>query len=852
MTQNDVIPGKIPLEIWSERRYEDIILYALGHFGPLEREMFINDPENSIENRMNKNTFHKWAKLLKKHNWIEINKEGKKSVYKITSIGLDELLRRLRAYSLDFESLNIIEQKRINENLRVILEFFKKYKIYKSVIKLEFLLMSNEITYDKFKDIYSLDKFNKLLLFLVLNHPKFYPKESTSIEDFIRRYNKDSEEILTKTDILFFLQKIIKENTCKIKIYKLSIESNKISLFFSSHSEYGIIFETLIRSRLKEIYLLKRVFNNYPNLRDLYYTYLTIIRQLIDDYNLFHKDLKDALFQLLNNYIKSVKTDIISKPFLSISEYGAFISLPKELPESSQFDKKYFGINEFDFFINHMKFSFIDIKELKTKNEYLINAYDKFFKDKEYNIALSKIDNAINYNPSSALTYHLKSLILIKLNRYDEALNAIDKAIKVSSEDLSLYKYKIQILILINDFQNIIELLEEISDLWVHDLEFYTYLVPLIILNEQYHLVEWLLDKGEKELDEEYNDQLFDDIIGYYEEKISDLLRDKYFHKVLKIIDEYILKIVSHPSFYKSKISALYNLGFYDEALTVVNEAIKKWPKYPESIPLNIDWGEKVKKNIPPVMIKEELDYLITEAEKKELISQYKFCILKAEILFDLGEYEQSLKIISKVIELNPNILQAHIIKALNLYNLKKNDLALSSIDKAMVLEPENPRPYYIKIQILFDMGHFDEYHKELGILIGLEPSLIHDIYEKAYYLALLKQKDEALSTIDELIKKNPNDGSHYIKYGKILMMFEEYEEAVKVFEKVLKLETKYYYFYFTSIAYIKIGKCYKRLGRIELTLKNFTKGKKLAEENKDYELVKKAEKYILELYNMF
>ena len=65
MTEMNIIPNKIPIQIWEIKQYEDIILFVLGVYGPMRREEFINSSEKGITNRMNKNTFHKWAKKLK-------------------------------------------------------------------------------------------------------------------------------------------------------------------------------------------------------------------------------------------------------------------------------------------------------------------------------------------------------------------------------------------------------------------------------------------------------------------------------------------------------------------------------------------------------------------------------------------------------------------------------------------------------------------------------------------------------------------------------------------------------------------------------------------------------------------
>ncbi len=350
----NIIPKEIPLQIWEEKRFEDIILYALGTFGPLEREEFINEPENS--NRMNKNTFHKWVKELKKEGWVDVNKSGKKSVYILTSLGQDELLRRLKIYNLDFETVNKIEQNRIKKHMDSISKFFKENKVIKSEIKLEFLKLANEITYDKFKEMFTLEKFNTLLLFLVLNHPRFYKAYDISIEEFLKKYNNFLEQEITKADILFFIQKVVRENLYNIKFFQLSLEEDEKILYFRSNSEFGVIFETLINSRLKDLYNASNLIGNaYPNDYHLKFTYETILDNLIRKHRLFHRDLEDSLYYLLDDYIKDIKDEIHRKGVLNPSDLRKLSHMPLEPPIKVK-DLQFFTLKENELIVNDRKF----------------------------------------------------------------------------------------------------------------------------------------------------------------------------------------------------------------------------------------------------------------------------------------------------------------------------------------------------------------------------------------------------------------------------------------------------------------------------------------------------------------
>jgi len=936
MSQN-IIPEKVPDQIWNAKRYEDIILYTLGDYGPLEREEFINDSEKSINDRMNKNTFYKWVKLLKKNNWVEVSKEGKKSVYKITSMGQDELLRRLKNYNLDFETLNKIEQKRISNYIELITKFFKENDVIKSEIKLEFLKLANDITFDKFKDIFSIEKFNKLLLFLVLNHPRFYLSNNISIEDFLKKYNINSRDDITKPDILFFVQKVVGENIYGVKYYQLILEPNKMALYFSSNSEFGIFFETTIKSRLKDLYYLKNL--GKPSLEilreegiwtgsdqgrmviDLYHVYKNILDDLINKYKLFHKDLRASLHQLLDNYIKDIKEDFIKKPPLIMSELKEIGSLPLESPQKIK-EKHNKSYEYYEFYIKDMNFTFSErMKEkLNLSNEFLINAYDFFFKERKDNLALEEIVKAVKFDQKSAEIYRLKAFILLRLKKYDEALKTIDKAIELAPKNLIFYEDKIKTLVLLEKgFQSILEVVSIVSNLRLENSDFYSFVATLFIENEQYELARKMIDKGEESDDPEYFSELiFQYIMPAYCNQINKKLKEENYEEALKIIDKHI---ISTPKIHEYKIEAFVGLKKYDDALNVVDEAIKIWPKYPQHFPsFKYDFSSY----IPSELITEEFVNITKEIDGEKVFNGYKFCRMKADLLYDMGNYEHSLKIIDEVIDNYENSLkifenyppylgdkivqtnemieaelnhlkgielpEPYITKALNQYNLERYNAALESIDKAIDLAPENPRYYYIKIQLLQDMNFHNDYLKEIAKIIYLDPSTTHYIYDKAYFLAKLNKKEEALATINKLIEKNPEkvfdyeivnflaklnkkeealatinklieknpeEGRYYIKYGEVLMMFKDYNEAVNIFKNVLNLEPDYrlneekfieWDVHLIYDSYINMGKCYKELGMYDIALENFIEGKRLAEEVNNYYLVNEADKHISEI----
>ena len=89
------IPNKIPQPILvnlEKGNYDKIILFALAVFGSHKLRELVNNPNESIENRMDGELFSQWAEKLKREQLIEEDMLDDEIYYRITSKGEDEVL----------------------------------------------------------------------------------------------------------------------------------------------------------------------------------------------------------------------------------------------------------------------------------------------------------------------------------------------------------------------------------------------------------------------------------------------------------------------------------------------------------------------------------------------------------------------------------------------------------------------------------------------------------------------------------------------------------------------------------------------------------------------------------------
>ncbi len=109
---------------------------------------------------------------------------------------------------------------------------------------------------------------------------------------------------------------------------------------------------------------------------------------------------------------------------------------------------------------------------------------------------------------------------------------------------------------------------------------------------------------------------------------------------------------------------------------------------------------------------------------------EVKEVFVDAQLKFMSDDYEGSIELFQKVLELDPGCSRAHQAIAVANVRLERVDQAVESIDRAIECEPENARLHYHKGAILFQAQKHDEAVESLSRAIDLSPD-----YAPAYTL---------------------------------------------------------------------------------------------------------------------
>jgi len=561
MSLKYVYPEKIPEELLEKNYVDDIILYALGAYGPLQKAEF---------NKINKTTFYKYLNSLIEKGFLFPPKRKRRiATYEITPSGHAELMRRLGNYNLDFYEMIELERKKIRAQVLQLSSFFEKYDISDDIIKIDFLSLYNNLVRDKSLSIFSEEQFNKLILYLVLNDIKFFKNVDNvlALNEFIEKYDVDPEVFLTKTDINMFIQEVVDKNRYRIKIYKVLLNNKDTYLFFREDSEYGIIFETIIKKHLRNLNYLKSLNNSEIFENDMEEIMKPIIFDLIKRYRVFKAEIEQQIFHLVEDFITDLQIELHEKPFVEFDKIGEYYSIYSPWVGLTHPFKPLSEEDEQE--LKDVRTTFKHIREKEPKNEHLWAA-SNFLYEKRLEEALIEVNICLEMDPRDPETLELKSRILYDLGDYKKAIEILEDALLNKTYPESTYEK-----IYTNSFK---------AELF---LAMKRYDEALVIIKKDIPLIF-------KE-DEEFNEIEFfkNEYIAFqlFKLEATILYEQKNYSKALEAIDkdlEYSERFIGMDEneaivdSYLLKSKILNNLKKREESINMINKALKLRPNDPE------------------------------------------------------------------------------------------------------------------------------------------------------------------------------------------------------------------------------------------------------------------------------
>jgi tetratricopeptide (TPR) repeat protein len=287
-------------------------------------------------------------------------------------------------------------------------------------------------------------------------------------------------------------------------------------------------------------------------------------------------------------------------------------------------------------------------------------------------------------------------------------------------------------------------------------------------------------------------------------------------------VPDYLDNGIKYDLYTYSIVSAYYDLGMFGNAAKIIDNAIEINPQYADA------WNNK------------------------------------GAALAEQGNYDEAIKSFDKALDINPQYADAWNNKGLAFVNQKNYDEAIKSFDKALDINPQYARVWYNRGAVLGNQKNYDEAIKSFDKALDINPQYAGAWYNRGN--ALLNQRNydeaiksfnralvitgknkEALPLVEKSLELDPNNTAALHTKGIIFLNYNNYIEAEKWFDKVLKLDP-----YDVDGWYDK-ARCLIRQSKIENSLNHLEKAIRLGEKQyankakaeKDFEILRDDERFV-------
>ena len=858
-----------PKIIMKRRNYDHWILWMVYNNYSCKWSDFKQEPLSINQSSLSTNL----NSLIENRFILRENKE-----YVITPMGKVEYFTIIKLYDMDRQSILEQESKRIEEVTEKTKDFFNRHKIEDDELKFRYIDYILKLNYSLVDSMLKDEEdFNKILLFLSINHPNHYP-DYISSDNFSLNYRID------RTTLIYYVREIVENKIFPIKFFKLEDEQGR-TYYFQKNEPVEKILNAIVEKYITKVTYLNK-FQENPTI-DIESLLEKILSDICD--NLFKKDLKSSLKTFLPEYIKYLAYKIekdtklvdretklegfvwqnIFEEFQTFKPLSQPVGTIDEKEPLYSLDKKIFEILNVVYL---SKLNFLSTEEvIKTYNM----SREENFNDIRKNLYKEKISKArelyeiphqelgeinqlilkdlivtaendfeesikvtteiLNKFPDEFIGYLLQSLTFFLMDDYDKAFEIVDIGL-VKAPNILLSCQQAQIYIKKNDWESSLKIIND--QLSIHpDNAFLLRSKFWIDINEWFYGI-----KDPKATLETINSAIK---LNPNDSELL-ILKSLFYCKVDRFRDakRFLTKEIEINLFKKNLkidtdiyfiLAASYIArGKFEKALKIANQVLELYPNHPlsyftKALVFGYNLVYKFKFQEPYI------DTFIGFIKRAMILNPIKsnktiYLDFQGFVLLEIKEYDKAIETIDRAIELLPTHVFQYIVKLRFLMNSGRGEEGLEAAEEYVKIIPHHKRElFYQKSLIYWNIEQYEECNNVLDELIKLYPTNIDIANNRAITLARIGRKEEAIKAAEYLLSIDPNHGNPYDTYGEILQTFGEYKKAIIKYEEALKKEPKGW---FTFGTFINMGECYEKLRMYPEALESYKTSKILEERN--------------------
>jgi len=174
-----------------------------------------------------------------------------------------------------------------------------------------------------------------------------------------------------------------------------------------------------------------------------------------------------------------------------------------------------------------------------------------------------------------------------------------------------------------------------------------------------------------------------------------------------------------------------------------------------------------------------------TFAASQETQADYYFQEGFAALNF--GEYKKAIKHFDRVINLDPNYIDAYINKGIAFHELGNFEEAISNYDKALEIEPDNPIALNNKGYVFSKMKKYDEAVPYYNRALEINPTYLDAMYNRANAFWKQWYCEDAIIYLDQIIEIDPEPSQAYLQKAWALAGLGLVEDAILNLDRALE-----------------------------------------------------------------
>jgi predicted O-linked N-acetylglucosamine transferase (SPINDLY family) len=152
------------------------------------------------------------------------------------------------------------------------------------------------------------------------------------------------------------------------------------------------------------------------------------------------------------------------------------------------------------------------------------------------------------------------------------------------------------------------------------------------------------------------------------------------------------------------------------------------------------------------------------------------------------GRYEEARTLMSRSLEINRRVADAHSNYARVLNALNRSEEAVAACDRALKIDPRSLAALVSRGIALHRLGRYEHALQNYERALALKPGHSAALINRAQTLLELSQPEEAIAEFEKVLAGNPSDPDALAGRGRALGLLNRYEEALASCERALTI----------------------------------------------------------------